>query len=262
MRDKQRHLIRAVWAGLMMMALGAGCATSHTVTQAPSEVTIHTFTRDYANAFVVVGPGGMFMVDSGLEVNDEALAEDLKAEGLDPAALRAIVVTHGHADHAGGGGYFVETYNTPIVAGGGDAAMLQSGRMDHLCPTGTIARSRLDEDQSATYTPYEASVEVTDAPLDLLPLTGVNARVVPLPGHTEGSLVVVLDGAVFVGDLFRGAIVGSSAELHFYMCDLEDNRRDIQRLLDQIAPNVETFYPGHFGPVSRDAVRDRFLTAE
>jgi hypothetical protein len=60
-----------------------------------------------------------------------------------------------------------------------------------------------------------------------------------------------------VGDLFRGAVVGSSAEIHFFMRDLEDNRRDIQALLER-ARAAATFFTGHFGLVSREAVEEGF----
>jgi hypothetical protein len=65
--------------------------------------------------------------------------------------------------------------------------------------------------------------------------------------------------AVFVGDLFRGAIVDSSAERHFHMCDEIDNDQDIRSLLG-LAPAVKTFFVGHFGPVDRLAVEMRFTT--
>ena len=66
------------------------------------------------------------------------------------------------------------------------------------------------------------------------------------------------DLAALVGDLFRGAIAGSSAELHFYMCDLAGNRRDVRAVLERIAPSATVFFPGHFGPVSREAVAEKF----
>ena len=66
----------------------------------------------------------------------------------------------------------------------------------------------------------------------------IPGAIVPLPGHTPGSLVVTIAGAAFVGDLFRGGIVGSPAEVHFYMCDLDDNHRDVRTLLDRLAPTA------------------------
>lgn len=42
------------------------------------------------------------------------------------------------------------------------------------------------------------------------------------------------------------------------MCDLEDNRRDVARLLGELAPSATTFFPGHFGPLERSSVEDAF----
>jgi hypothetical protein len=69
---------------------------------------------------------------------------------------------------------------------------------------------------------------------------------------------VLLPDTAVVGDLLRGAIVGSSAERHFYMCDLADNDRDIRHLLTDLAPKAKWFFAGHFGPVDRQAVQERF----
>jgi glyoxylase-like metal-dependent hydrolase (beta-lactamase superfamily II) len=63
---------------------------------------------------------------------------------------------------------------------------------------------------------------------------------------------------VFVGDLLRGSVVGSGAETHLYMCDLEANKRDIANLLTVEAPAATLVFPGHFGPVTRESVMDHF----
>ncbi len=237
--------------------VGAGCANSHSVQTFPSGLSVHTFSRDYANSHVVAVGTNFFMVDSGLEVNAPALALDLKREGFDPAKLRAIVVTHGHADHAGGASFFQKSFGTKVVGGKDDTSMFQTGKNDKLCPTDFQARQRVEADQKASYTPFNPDILV-DANLTLSDLTGIPAVAVALPGHTAGSVVVTLPEAAFVGDLFRGAIVGSTAEVHFYMCDLSDNQKDVRALLDQLAPSANSFFTGHFGPVSRDYVAITF----
>jgi glyoxylase-like metal-dependent hydrolase (beta-lactamase superfamily II) len=176
----------------------------------------------------------------------------MREAGVDPAQVSPIIVSHGHADHAGGARYFQQRYGARVIAGRGDAAMLATGRNEPICPTGIIARLRRAGDEAARYTPTEATL--VDGVTPLAPTTGLDGRAVVLPGHTAGSLVVVLGEAAFVGDLFRGAIVGDTAETHFYMCDLEDNRRDIRALLDEIAPGATVFFTGHFGPVARSEV--------
>ena len=164
----------------------------------------------------------------------------------------AVIVTHGHTDHAGGAAILRQGTGATVYAGEGEKAMLSSGRNDRLCPTDARAGKNLEEHQSSTYTGFEADVWIS-APTSLEASTGIDAHLVPLPGHTQGSLVMVAGEWAFVGDLFRGAIVGSSAETHFYMCDLEDNVADIEWLLARY-PRVNTFFTGHFGPVSRDSV--------
>jgi glyoxylase-like metal-dependent hydrolase (beta-lactamase superfamily II) len=235
----------------------SGCATSHSVTALPDGITVHTFRRDYTNAHVVSRGDAFFMVDSGLESNAPALADDLRGQGLDPARLRAIILTHGHADHAGGAAWFHRKFGTRVIAGAADVPLLATGANDHLCPTSDRARDRVASDQAARFTPIAPDTTIgTEVALNAL--VGIPGAIVPLPGHTPGSLVVTLPGAALVGDLFRGAIAGSSAELHFYMCDLEDNRRDVRALLERVAPNATVFFPGHFGPVVRKAVAAQF----
>ncbi len=72
-----------------------------------------------------------------------------------------------------------------------------------------------------------------------------------IPGHTSGSLIVVAGTDAFVGDLFRGEIVGFGAKQHFYVCDELDNLQTIQEVMNDY-PDVQRFHVGHFGPVSRE----------
>ncbi len=198
---------------LALLLLAVGCGTGHAVTRV-GPLAVHTFTRDQARAYVLAQGRSLVMVDSGYERNAAALDAAMRDEHLDPADLRAVVITHGHADHAGGARYFQQRYGARVIAGRGDLPMLSTGRNEPICPTGLLARIRRSADEGAIYTPTNV-----DIPVD--------ARVVALAGHTPGSLVVVAGDAVFVGDLFRGSIVGSGAATHLYMSDLADNRADV-----------------------------------
>lgn len=249
------HLKLALAIAALLSTLG--CGSGHQLQRLDEDITVHTFTIDYANAFVIARGDSFFMFDAGLESNAPELAEALREEGFDPAKLTAIILSHGHADHAGGAGWFKRKYGTRVFAGARDRSLLTKGQNDTLCPIGQIARNRLDEDQAATYTPFEADGWI-DGDRDLEPLVGIPGRLLLMPGHTAGSLSMIVKGSVFVGDLLRGAILGSGAAVHFYMCDVADNRNDIQRLLSEQAPDATHFFTGHFGPLDRAAVIEEF----
>ncbi|MCB9525112.1 MAG: MBL fold metallo-hydrolase [Myxococcales bacterium] len=230
--------------------LGPGCGSGLRQVRQGGAVQVHMLTQEYANVYVIQAGGHTVVIDAGLAESGPDYVAQLKELGV--SKVDALLVTHGHADHAGGAQAIKAATGARVVAHRGDQPMITAGKMDALCPTGAIARHRLDTDQGATYTGYAAD-QWLDGPVELEALAGIPGKVVPLPGHTEGSLVVVVGQAAFVGDLLRGSIVGSGAELHFYMCDLADNRADIQWLLNAF-PDVTTWYPGHFGPIERAEV--------
>lgn len=242
---------RAAAAWLVAISLLGGCAGTQRSTTV-AEGAVHTIRQSYNNTHVLTGPIGSVIVDAGMESDADALVERLERLGIAGETVRAVIITHGHADHAGGATRLGAYTDAPLIAGAGDRELLATGRNDRLCPTDDRARRDLDKHQRARFTPYEADLWVEDT-LDLAPITGLDAEIVALPGHTDGSLVIVADDAAFVGDLFRGAIFGPGAETHFYMCDLRDNLNDVEWLLERY-PDVETYFTGHFGPVSRDAV--------
>ncbi len=248
------HTPRLLWLSMGCLAL-AGCfpeRTERTVTG----TRVVTLQYDYTNAHAVVGGDGkIVLIDSGLERNVPALEKGLVESGLDPTKVVTVVLTHGHADHAGGAKAFQQRGAT-VIAGAADAPLLRDGQNDMLCPTNADARGRLAGDQAERYQGLTADVEVTST-TSLLERTGLDAEVAVVPGHTPGSLVVRVGQSLFVGDLLRGSVFGSDAEVHFYMCDVEANRRDVQALLARW-PDVSTWFVGHFGPLTRAAVQAKF----
>lgn len=232
----------------LLLAL-VGCAESTTRT-ASGALEVVTVRLAYNNAHAVAVEGGTLLVDAGLERDAEALAGALSAAGVDPAGIALVVLTHGHADHAGGARWLRETYGTPILAGAGDRALVEAGRNDRLCPTDATARERLDAAQAETFEPSTPDILVSE-PLDLAEL-GLAGTVTPVGSHTEGSLVLDVGDALFAGDLLRGSVLGGEATTHYYQCDPAAAEAAVATTL--AASDAPYWFVGHFGPLTREAV--------
>lgn len=244
-------------SALAVASLTVSCAgTTHTQTRRDG-FDVHTFTRANSSAHLVVKGDELVLIDSGYESEAQGLETALSEAGFPPEKVKAVIITHAHADHAGGARLFQEKHHVKVLGGAGDTGMFSSGKNEPVCPTDLLGRLRQREDVSATYTAYTPDVLVSES-LPLNSVAGIEGSIIPLPGHTKGSLVVTVGDVAFVGDLFRGSLVGSSAQRHLYMCDIEGNTRDIGRLLKELAPTAKVFFVGHFGPVSRESVAERF----
>jgi glyoxylase-like metal-dependent hydrolase (beta-lactamase superfamily II) len=92
---------------------------------------------------------------------------------------------------------------------------------------------------------------------------GIRGQAIPMPGHTPGSLVVLLDdGRAFVGDMMAGGCIGGAigphrAGEHYFHADHARNLENIKAVLKR---PIKMFYLGHGGPVTRESVIAAFAT--
>lgn len=212
-----------------------------------------TLSRGGINVHLVQTPGGWLMIDTGRPGTVEDLEARLRAAGLDPARdLAAILLTHGHADHAGNAEALRQRWGVSVIAGAGDAGLLHQGHNDSLCPTNFMARRLQASFAADTFAAVTVDHWVRDS-LDLTAL-GLAGWAYALPGHTPGSLVLVVGDYLFCGDLLRGhPLAAGRPALHYYMCDPAGNRADIRQALARW-PAQGQWYPGHFGPLPRARV--------
>jgi glyoxylase-like metal-dependent hydrolase (beta-lactamase superfamily II) len=236
-----------------------GCAAPTLVGKTPDQKPIVLIPLRMSNAYLL-GSATPVLVDAGTVGDMEDLRHDLSELGLRPAAIRLVVITHAHHDHAGLASE-LQALGAQVMLGEGDLVQARHGEDDDLKPTGTTG-SLLKPLLPKLFPPFDPDI-VVRAPVSLKDW-GVDGTVLPMPGHTRGSLVVLLaNHSAFVGDeLLGGYLAGMLFPHvpgeHYFQADPAANRRNIAALL---AMGVETFYLGHGGPVSAGDVARVFGSA-
>jgi glyoxylase-like metal-dependent hydrolase (beta-lactamase superfamily II) len=244
-----------VFSAALVLALSA-CGAPAVVGRAPSGAPIVRMPLSQSSVYLIETRPPV-LIDAGTMVDGDELSHDLAAENTAFRGISLVIVTHAHHDHAGLAAELQQN-GARIMLGAGDVPAARRGVDDELLPTGltgVVFKPLL----SKLFPEFTPDI-VVRAPVDLRPW-GVDGQVLPMPGHTPGSLVVLLSNhAAFVGDemlggWLGGALFGSHPGEHYYQADRAQNRRNIATLL---AMGVETFYLGHGGPVSRAAVQAAF----
>jgi len=245
---------------ILALTFVLGCAGPTVVGRAPlapsGSAEIVQIPLRLSNVFLIRARTPI-LVDAGTIGDLDDLEAALAERGVATSSVRLVILTHGHADHAGLAADLQKIARATVILGAGDVPLAAAGHNDDLRPTG-FAGAILKPFITSIYP--ELVPDVTVRPGDSLDLApwGLAGKIVAMPGHTPGSLVVLLaDHTAFVGDMIAGGDLGGlffphSPREHLYQADPVQNRRNIQRLLDL---GVTKFYLGHGGPVTGEAVR-------
>jgi len=104
-----------------------------------SVVGIRLLRFRWSNAYLLLGERPV-LVEAGSPGDEAAILAALAAAGRGPRDLAAIVLTHGHADHAGAAAALRAATGAPVLLAAGDTGMAAAGRNLPLVPTGLEAR--------------------------------------------------------------------------------------------------------------------------
>jgi hydroxyacylglutathione hydrolase len=211
----------------------------------------------WAKAFVIRGKRPV-LVDTGLPGNTPRIINSLHRNGIDPDWISLILITHGHSDHFGNAAELKKLTGAPVAIHKLDAEALTEGHDPSLKPTGFIGRMLvplLERRGPAKAPPVEPDIFISDE-LDLRKY-GVDGKVIHTPGHTPGSLSVILPGGEFIiGDLIMcGMLRFWQPNYPLFADNMFQLRESIKSILRQEPSKI---YSGHGGPFNPKTVLRRF----
>lgn len=205
----------------------------------------------------IVRDRGVLLIDTGNPGDETAILAAMRNAGIRPDDLSLILVTHGHPDHYGSADALRDLTGAPVAVHSADAGMMRRGSDGLRLPT-RIIRRLVGFAEGRLTLPDSGGVEpdiVFGGPADLAAF-GIRGRIVPTPGHTSGSVsVLVAGGTAVIGDLLSALFPGGRPRLPFGMDDLAAARRSLFTLLTY---GPERIYAAHGGPWPGTEVWRRF----
>jgi len=200
---------------------------------------------------------GVIAVDGGAPKKAQAFVRGLERASVRPEEVRLVVLTHAHWDYVGSAAEIKSITGAKLALHEKEIGWLEQAKMP--LPPGVTPRGKVLGRVLRLIMPLiriaapTADLSLTDADLSLVDY-GIPGRIVYTPGHTMGSVSVVLDtGEAFVGDLAMNAPpLRLSPGLPILAEDTAAVMSSWRSLLNQ---GVTTIYPAHGRPFSADVMR-------
>lgn len=210
--------------------------------------SIQTITTPFAfnitvNCYLVQTDEGYILIDTGMPNQRKAIGDALEQGNCQIGSLKLIILTHGDIDHCGNAAYLHQKFGVPIAMHFDDVGMVECGDMfwNRKNPNPLIkvlfglffGLRKVDR-----FTP-----DLCLEDRSTLSEYGLDAEVIHLPGHSKGSIGVLMP----TGDLFCGDLLGNTnkPELWSIIDDPAAAHTSVETL-DNLP--INTVYPGHGQP--------------
>jgi glyoxylase-like metal-dependent hydrolase (beta-lactamase superfamily II) len=237
----------------------------------PLSPHVYQLSLGFVNAFLLkdaantkdTAAGDLTLVDTGTPGSTPKIITALQKNGLDPASIRRIILTHAHTDHAGSIAHLKNLLGIPVWAHEGTANLVESGLTGqlplHVTP-GLVNKIVYQLFIKRTSQHIEATTidrRLRDG--EMLPIAG-GTRIIHTPGHATGHLSLLIEA----DSLLLAADACANAGGLNYSTVYEDRDTGRQSLLKAAAFNFDKAAFGHGKPIHNGAaaaIRSKFSSS-
>jgi len=182
----------------------------------------------YDCSVYLIDAGELILIDCGAGPGFDRLMDNIRDAGLDPARLKAILVTHAHIDHIGALKRFRDEFELQVIAHDLDADRIESGK--------GIGSDVYGLD----YDPCEVTTRIYGDE-HTLKFGKHSFNMIHIPGHTPGSMAIYMDtadGRVLFGQDIHGPYLPE------WGADIRQALKSLQRMIEL---HADILCEGHFG---------------
>lgn len=228
-------------------------------------MSIQKMTFFFVNAYVIKTGDTTILFDCGAILDPKDLPGFLEEQGVDPADIDLIIVSHDHFDHMQLLGAWKELTDAKVLCHRNAVQFLETGEKENLFTFGERAQAyppfmEFMEESFELPTPrVKPDIVIGDEDYDLHD-QGIPGKIIYTPGHTDSHISLVLDDrTAFSGDTFLDwHTVQPIADMYptrtvgfNWVCEnLEQAKASTRRLLEE----ADLFYGGHGDPYTREEV--------
>ncbi|MCL2162786.1 MAG: MBL fold metallo-hydrolase [Oscillospiraceae bacterium] len=196
---------------------------------------------DNGNVYLVSNGDNAVLIDTYRESYRDMILEKCKTK-----KVSLIILTHGHVDHIQNAAFLSKELNAPIAMHKGDYELTKDNWAQPLSAGSLLGKIILMLSKKSfkadRIDPFEPHVFLSEG--YALDDYGVPATVIELPGHTKGSIgVLVEDADVIVGDALMNMVYPTKSPLY---CDKENMKTSAAKIS---ALGDVMVYFGHGKPV-------------
>lgn len=180
------------------------------------------------NCYIIEEKGKAVLIDTARpKYRERILSACRKAD------IQLIVLTHGHMDHCQNAAFLAQQLNAPIAMCESDAELIKDNMLQSLAAKTMlgklvllISEKSFHDDVIPLFTP---DIFLKDG--ETLSVYGVSAKVIELPGHTNGSIGMDLgEKGIIVGDALMNMFYPTVSMLYHDYDEMMASADKISRL--------------------------------
>jgi hydroxyacylglutathione hydrolase len=210
----------------------------------------------FVKCFLIKGESKLILVDTGVPGSATRITNKIKRMGFNPSQISLIIITRAHTDHSGSIQELKKITGARVAVHKDEAQCLINGQSAEVTPISAIGRlfTSISKNTKRQFEGVKPDILIENEMS--LNSFGIKGKVISTPGHTLGSVSIILDSRkCIIGDL-----LASFGKLcyPFFANDLTILKASLAKIMDS---NAKEVYLSHGGAYSMDKIKKLFMNS-